>query len=272
LERTCEDAQGLPGVVLPDPSCSGAADFEAHREFYFEFADFQHAYEAGGGALQGDPTTGVGPIDNENLLGPSALIPTYADFDDAINPSFRLRPPDPADVFFHPNACPGPLVGQVNLDRPCPEAISADDPGTYALNFRNEPIGLRVFNDQLGAGAGQAPGLAGDLAFAYQSRTDRATPELNSQPAGPYPPLTADVQPGDPWTPLLRVYMGDQVRIRVQVGAHEEEHNFTIPGLKWRKEPNSPNSGWKNSEFFGIDEYFNLDVPIVPDTSSSGPS
>ena len=241
----------------------GAAVFDAHREFYFEFADFQHAYEANGGVL--------GTQLNENLLGASVPIPSYADFANAINPSFRLPPPNPADIYIHPNWCPGVLGGPV-IQRPCPEAISADDPGTYALNFRNEPIGLRVFNGIVGPGAGQAPGLAGDLSFAYQSRTDRAIAALNSQPGGPYPPLTADVQPGDPWTPLLRVYMGDKVRIRVQVGAHEEEHNFTIPGLKWKKETNSPNSGWKNSEFFGIDEYFNLDVPIVPDTQKTGGS
>ena len=254
-------------IIEPGPT---SPTFDAHREFYFEFADFQHAYEANGGALITQP--------NENLLGASVPIPSYADFASAINPSFRLPPVNPADIYVHPNWCPGttfdPLTGApVNVvERPCPEAISADDPGTYALNFRNEPIGLRVFNGIVGPGAGQAPGLAGDLAFAYQSRTDRAIPALNSQPAGPYPPLTADVQPGDPWTPILRVYMGDKVRIRVQVGAHEEEHNFTIPGLKWKKEPNSPNSGWRNSEFFGIDEYFNLDVPIVPDTQKTGGS
>jgi VCBS repeat-containing protein len=257
---------GWQAIIEPGPD---GVDFDPHREFYFEFADFQHAYEEGGGAL--------GSLPNEQIPAlagawPEEEIPSYADFDDAINPSFRQRPPNADDIYLHPNACPGPDPGQANLPRPCPEAISADDPGTYALNFRNEPIGLRVFNGELGAGAGQTPGDAGDLAFAYQSRTDRAIPELNTQPTGPYPPLTADVRPGDPWTPILRVYMGDKVRIRVQVGAHEEEHNFTIPGLKWKQEPNSPNSGWRNSEFFGIDEYFNLDVPIVPDTSSGVPS
>jgi hypothetical protein len=253
--------------------------FDAHREFYFEFADFQHAYEANKGALITQP--------NENLLGPSVPISSYADFAGAINPSFRLPPVNPADIYVHPNWCPGTTFDAAGnllnvVPRPCPEAISADDPGTYALNFRNEPIGLRVFDGVVGddgpggVDGGQAPGIAGDLAFAYQSRTDRAIPQLNVQPEtngiSPYPPLTADVQPGDPWTPLLRVYMGDKVRIRVQVGAHEEEHNFTIPGLKWLKEPNSPNSGWRNSEFFGIDEYFNLDVPIVPDTSNGSPN
>ncbi len=212
-------------AVIEPGGAPGDAVFTPHREFYFEFADFQHAYEANGGAL--------GALPNENLLGASVTIPSYADFANAINPSFRLPPPNPADIYIHPNWCPGVLGGPV-IPRPCPEAISADDPGTYALNFRNEPIGLRVFNGIVGPGVGQAPGLAGDLSFAYQSRTDRAIPELNTQPVGPYPPLTADVQPGDPWTPILRVYMGDQVRIRVQVGAHEEEHNFTIPGLKWK--------------------------------------
>ena len=241
----------------------GDSQFTAHREFYFEFADFQHAYEAGSDALHMQS--------NENLLGASIDIPSYADFDDAINPSFRQQPPNAEDIFFHPNGCEGPLLGQVDLPRPCPEAISADDPGTYVLNFRNEPIGLRVFNGESGAAAGQTAGPAGDLARVYESRTDRAIPELNSQPVGPYPALTADIEPGDPWTPMMRAYMGDQVRIRAQVGAHEEEHNFTIPGLKWRQDAFGENTGWRNSAFFGIDEYFNLDIPIMPSTGSGEP-
>ena len=157
---------------------------------------------------------------NENLIGPSIDIPTYDQFESAINPSFRLPPNGAggigtlADIYLHPNWCPGNGVpvpggaGALNVQRPCAEAISADDPGTYALNFRNEPIGLRVFEDanlngQLDPGEDtngngvldQVAGAAGDLAFAYQSRTDRAIPELNSQPAGPYPgarPVRAD--------------------------------------------------------------------------------
>ena len=38
-------------IIEPGPD---GPDFEAHREFYFEFADFQHAYERGGGALDPD--------------------------------------------------------------------------------------------------------------------------------------------------------------------------------------------------------------------------
>ncbi|HSG00712.1 MAG TPA: hypothetical protein VLA20_06255, partial [Vicinamibacterales bacterium] len=45
--------------------------FEAHREFYFEFADFQHAYEAGTGLLNDPEQPGQTGVSNENLLGPS---------------------------------------------------------------------------------------------------------------------------------------------------------------------------------------------------------
>ena len=78
------------------------AVFDAHREFYFEFADFQHAYERNGGALIAQP--------NENLLGPAVNIPSYADFANAINPSFRLPPANPEDIYVHPNYCPGTFL------------------------------------------------------------------------------------------------------------------------------------------------------------------
>ncbi len=220
-------------ILTEDPAYS-------HREFYLEFADFQHAYEAGGGQLSS--------IDN----GAGVPIATYADFDNAINPSFRQEPPQNrlADLFFFPEVCPG------GGPRPCPEAISADDPGTYVVNYRNEPIALRVFDPQTGT---QATGQAGDLAHAFSSNVPRAIDALNNPPDWP------GALPGDPYTPLLPVYQGDQVRIRAQVGAHEEEHNITFHGLKWKQELFVDNSGYRNSQFAGISEYFNLDVPINPD-------
>ncbi|MCJ7712705.1 MAG: hypothetical protein MUQ32_17940, partial [Chloroflexi bacterium] len=83
-----------------------------------------------------------------------------------------------------------------------------------------------------------------------------------------YGPLTPGVEPGDPFTPLLQAYAGDRIRLRVQVGAHEEEHNFTINGLKWLHDPFHASSGWRNSGPSGISEYFDVDTPIVPDLST----
>jgi manganese oxidase len=217
----------------------------AHREFYLAIADFVHAYQAGGGRRRLQ--------DN----GAGVQIPTYADLRNAINPSFRQQPPDDrlADLIFFPNRCPD------GSPRPCPEAVSADDPGTFTVNYRNEPVGLRVFDPR--AGGRQANGAAGDLARAFESRTDRAISALNRQPAGD--PARPGVRPGDPYTPLLRAYAGDRVRIRTQVGAHEEQHQFSLDGLAWLQEPLEGNSGWRASQSGGISEFATVEMPIVPD-------
>ena len=79
-----------------------------------------------------------------------------------------------------------------------------------------------------------------------------------------YPPLTADVQPGDPFTPLLRAYENDPVQIRILVGAHEEGHNFNVNGIKWLFEPSEKNSGFRNNQMMGISEHFEFVVPRLP--------
>ncbi len=62
--------------------------------------------------------------------------------------------------------------------RPCPQAIDVQDPGLHVVNYRNEPIALRIYDNRKTGPDGklgmQADGKAGDLAFALQSRTDRA--------------------------------------------------------------------------------------------------
>lgn len=141
-----------------------------------------------------------------------------------------------------------------------PEAISAADVGTYSVNYRNEPLALRIFDPGTGL---QATGPAGDLSLALSSGITRANPRFNVQPAF-YPSLTADIHPGDPFTPIPRAYVNDPVKVRIQVGATEEGHNFNIHGLKWLQEYASPNSGWRNSQLMGISEQFILDTVIPP--------
>ncbi|GAA1475791.1 multicopper oxidase [Nocardioides aestuarii] len=223
----------------------------SHREFYLEFGDFQHAYRAGGGTLH----------TADNLDGKGTRIPSYADPANAINPSFRVPAESTPDLFAVPDVCP-------NGDpRPCPEAISADDVGTMVVNYRNEPVALRVFDPVTKT---QATGDRGDLAFAFQSRTDRAMPELNTQPAL-YPRPTY-VKPGDPYTPLLRAYAGDRIRLRMQVGATEEQHNFFVQGMKWKGEPLNESSGWRAAQPAGISEYFVVDSPVLPDSGRGSPA
>jgi hypothetical protein len=128
---------------------------ESYREFYLEFADFQLAYRD------------------------AALL-------DAVNPPGRAEVGLP---FILQRRCPPPFPPQ----GPCPEAISSEDPGTYVVNMRNEPIATRV-NDP--GTIKQAAGQAGDLAYAYASNVRRRSADglglvrrahgrsLHTRPAG----------------------------------------------------------------------------------------
>jgi len=249
-------------AILPGSLASQPAQFEPFREFWFQHSDFQHAYEAG-------TYIGAGPDGR-----PNGVLPDANSFRKAINPSVRVSAnPVFPDVVLHPANC---LDG---TPRPCPEAITADDPGFFVTNYRNEPLGWRVFDPAKpgpdGKPGSQTDGQAGDLAFALQTRTDRAVAQLNT-PYGdtPYPTLNADVKPGDPFTPMMRAYAGDLVRIKSQAGGDEAEHNFSLTGVKWLQggsaHGRAPNSGWRNAQHRGISEQFTFAVPVVPFVGQAG--
>ena len=206
---------------------------ESYREFLLQIADFQLAYK------------------------PNSTFPDPAN---VINPPAKKEVGLPKLLAKAPD-CPGgePL--------PCPEAFSADDPGTMVVNYRNEPLALRLRDPNTNS---QAAGTAGDLAYAFAAKAGatsivRADPDFNKQPTF-YPPLTPDVGPADPFTPLMRAYANDKVQVRMLVGAHEEGHNFSMNGLRWLTEPSEPNSGYRNSQMMGISEHFEF---VLPSGSSS---
>ena len=238
---------------------------DSYREFMLEYADFQLAYEPNGSAeICPDPTFG------------------YADPANAVNPAGRKEVGPPL-LWEKPVACPinkhdadgswlaSTSNGVPDPFAPCPEAVSADDPGMWVVNYRNEPLAMRISTDP---NTGPRPpvqvrGAPGDPSFAYETRTDRANPEFNKVPDQtltyvPYPALTRGLHPGDPFTPVMRVFEGDRVQIRTLVGAHEEEHNFSVHGLKWLFEPFDPNAGYRNSQMAGISEWFDFIVPPMP--------
>jgi hypothetical protein len=175
-----------------------------------------------------------------------------------------VNPPDRKEVGL-------PFISE-SARNPRPEAISQSDPGTFVVNYRNEPLALRVRDPKRNK---QAAGDAGDLAFAFSSRIDRADNRLNAPPSDwPYGEMqteTTGALRGDPFTPRLRVYQGDKVSIRVQVGAHEEGHNFSMNGIKWLQQWASPYSGFRNSQMMGISEYFRFEVPAMDYVEGNGP-
>jgi len=266
------------------------------REFYFEFADFQHAYKKGvyvGADEFGKPLVhGPVPVGPDgNLLAAHGGVSPDS-FRSSINPSFRQQAnPNGPDIVRFPPTCPGtrpddPETLDINEEviilRPCAEAISADDVGMLVVNYRNEPIGLRVYDpEKLGPDnklGMQADGLGGDLAFALQTRTDRAIPAFNTALGDtPYlAGLNSGIKPGDPFTPMIRAYPTDTVKIKIQSGATEHEHNATIHGIKWLQGGSghgvAPNSGWRNSQNDGISEQFTFSAPVNVDPGNAGSS
>lgn len=221
-------------IVTSNPALS-------YREFVLQVADFTGAYQAGGGVDSNGK-----PIPDPRRV---------------INPPGRREIGLPY-LIERPQTCPD------GARPPCPEAIMAQDPGTYFVNFRQEPLALRLYDpnrarpDGSGRGA-QAAGPAGDPGLAFRSDVVRAMPEMNRQPTV-YPPLTHGVRPGDPFTPLLRAYKGDRVEIRLLSGAHEEPHFMQIHGQRWLFRRDDRNSGWRGGQHLAISEHFEMDAQLIP--------
>ncbi|WPN49209.1 manganese-oxidizing multicopper oxidase MnxG [Pseudomonas sp. P8_241] len=264
-------------AVISTGDLDGDGKNDSFREFFLEYSDFQHAYEAG-------VYVGAGP---NGVPNPQSFPATADSFRYAINPPVRNNAS---------NLLEGVLEVQGGMvpgcpTRPCPQAISVDDPGMFVVNYRNEPLALRVYDPNKvgpdGKRGMQADGLGGDLAYAMQSRTDRAIAAMNLAPnlltsaTGPtggttlFPPHInkGGAEPGDPFTPMLRTYTGDNVRLRVHAGGHEEEHNVTLHGVKWLQSGsgfgNSSNSGWRASQMIGISEQMGFIAPVSMLSSSA---
>jgi hypothetical protein len=291
--------------TAPGGSNVGAETIPDHREFYFEMSDFQHAYEAGVYVAAGPdgrplPETEIirpnGVFDATSAEAP-ALVNTWKQ---AVNPPLKLKALGGfPDVVTANPGCPGPGLDGLgtnndpNIPRPCVEAINISHASMWVTNYRNEPVGLRVFDPNKigpdGMMGAQTDGPAGDLALAFQTRNDRAIPELNTRGGlSPYTwipdycdgqdgdGINCDRGVGDPFTPIMRAYDNDHVKIKVQVGATEEQHQVTVHGMKWLSNGSgfgqSPNSGWRNFQSHGISEQFSLQIPLHPDLQQAGSS
>ena len=198
---------------------------KSFREFNIQVADFTLAYGREG--FDGTPPYFPPPINPPGK--------------DEVGLPFLLRPPFVRGGL--PGLCPN------HIDRPpCPEIISADDPGTMTINYRNEPLALRVRTP----GNAQAAGTAGDLSLSFSSQRDRADDRFDN--FGPYGRRPGELS-RDAFTPLMRIYEDDRVRVNLLIGAHEEGHNVNVRGTRWLFEPLDPESGFRNSQMAGISEY-----------------
>lgn len=101
---------------------------------------------------------------------------------------------------------------------------SHDDPGVMGINYRCEPMRERLKKQE-------------DPAYLFSSLVH-----------------------GDPATPILETYPGDEIVIRLLDGAHEEQHAFNLTGMSWKKEIADPHSPTTASQTLGVSEAFNLRI------------
>lgn len=101
---------------------------------------------------------------------------------------------------------------------------SHDDPGVMGINYRCEPMRERLKDGS-------------DPAYVFSS-----------------------IVHGDPATPILETYPGDELMIRLLDGAHEEQHAFNLTGMHWKREVTDPASPDVAAQTLGISEAFNIHV------------
>lgn len=101
---------------------------------------------------------------------------------------------------------------------------SHDDPGVMGINYRSEPMRERLKCHD-------------DPAYVFSSHVH-----------------------GDPATPILETYPGDEIIIRLLDGAHEEQHAFNLTGMSFKKEITDIVSPDVASLTLGISEAFNIHI------------
>ncbi|XXX82777.1 multicopper oxidase domain-containing protein [Sorangium sp. So ce134] len=212
------------------------------------------------GSVWRDPETGVafgaradgGPTSfRADILPPSGSgLRPFREFNLAFA-DFALLFDECGEPVNPPTTQEAPLPLAVeHRDVLAPEAIAAADPGGELINYRNEPIPLRIARRDCRTGrVEQKAGEEGEMHNVFSSR----------------------VHP-DPFTPLLSAHEGDDIKVRLLQGAQEEQHVFTVHGQRWLNEIGDPDSGYSNGQPIGISEHFEFGLtPPVSARDDSGP-
>lgn len=120
-----------------------------------------------------------------------------------------------------------------------PEREHVVNKGAMAINYRNAPYYNR--------GSGPDPTAGSDTddsAYVHSSAVH-----------------------GDPPTPVVEAYDGDPIRFRVFQGAYEEQHTFSVHGLRTKREPELIEESV--SKYLGTSEAFTFEIPGA-ETERSG--
>lgn len=169
-------------------------------------------------------------------VGPQAIITGATD--SATHPEFREFLLASADFSLLYKA-----DGVTPIDPPAkPELLSAAHHNPYLVNYKNEPIPLRL------SGNGERSGLhtdaRGDTSNVFSSSVH-----------------------GDPFTPVFKAFEGDRVQFKLIHGAQEAQHSFTVHNQRWKRQVSDPNSPYVGAQEIGISEHMEMDIGVLPNVT-----
>ncbi|MFI0372180.1 multicopper oxidase domain-containing protein [Actinomadura sp. 1N219] len=129
--------------------------------------------------------------------------------------------------------------------------------------FREQVVPVADFVPLIKHGAGEhgepinPPDFPGALDDQGTMAVGYRCEPLHERPGDPADWFSSAVH-GDPQTPLLRAYPGEQLRVRLYQGSHEEQHGFTVHGMRWHAWRDDPRSPLRTQQTLGISEAFSL--------------
>ncbi|MFC4856469.1 multicopper oxidase domain-containing protein [Actinophytocola glycyrrhizae] len=134
--------------------------------------------------------------------------------------------------------------------------------------FREQVLGIADFVPLVEHGHGEEgepinpPAFPGSLADHGAIGVGYRCQPLHERPGDPADWFASAVH-GDPRTPLLSAYPGEDVRIRLYQGSHEEQHSFGVHGMRWHAWRDDPASPLRDQQTLGISEAFSFHVDPV---------
>ncbi|GJL63247.1 MAG: hypothetical protein NPIRA04_19010 [Nitrospirales bacterium] len=169
-----------------------------------------------------------------------------------------------------------------------PEAISTDHHNPYLVNYKHEPLPLRVGKmektlqtpeeTECGLKAVKLVERNGELRRILKKR--KSIDQQKNGKQGDMAYIFDSFEHGDPCTPILEAYEGERIQIRMVQGAQEVQHMFSIEGFHWPRiidheldksfsvEELAKQDNRKaliSTQEIGISEHFEMDLPLVED-------
>jgi manganese oxidase len=173
-----------------------------------------------------------------------------------------------------------------------PEAISKNHHNPYLVNYKNEPIPLRIGKNPSAYSLDCQRGFyeanpEGNNAERFQVMLRESRGDVSEQKegaAGDMANVFGSSLHGDPCTPIFEAYEGERVQLRLIQGAQEVQHMFNIEGLYWPRvidyslmgEPEQTVLETQDNPLalvaaqeIGISEHFEMQLPALENISGN---